>query len=112
MSRNPEAEALFSELRRVKDLLSKGWTQEAYARDAEHDPCEATAPEAVCFCILGACAKVGVETGHNLGYYFRLEIERAGYVDVPTYNDDPERTKEDILGLCDKIIEKAKKMYE
>lgn len=112
MSRNPEAEELFSELSRVRELLSMGWTQETYARDADHAACEPAAPQAVCFCVLGACVKVEVETGHNPVNLFLSEIKRAGYLDVPTYNDDPERTKEDILGLCDKVIERAKKTYE
>lgn len=112
MSRNPEAEKLFSELSRVKALLSMGWTKEAYARDAEHTVCEPDAPQAVCFCVLGACTKVSVEMGHNPIYHFLEEIRRAGYGDVPTYNDDPDRTKEDILGLCDKVIERAKTTYE
>lgn len=112
MSRNPEAEKLFSELRRVKGLLSMGWTKEVYARDAEHEVCEPESPRAVCFCLLGACAKVWEETGYNPVNHFLAQIMIEGYEDIPTYNDDPERTKEDVLGLCDKVIERAKKTYE
>lgn len=99
-----------SEVLRVRELLSKGWTQEAYARDAEFNECEATAPEAARFCILGACEKVWAEMGHNPVSAFLSEIMAIGYQDVPTYNDDPERTKEDVLGLCDKIIKTIEKV--
>jgi len=114
----------------AKSLLEeKGWTQGYYARDIYNDRLAPWKQEAVCFCTVGALIRVsgelrfqiahGNET-KNLSLFEKQELLDAidvqtslardylfkgvGAVHTPTWNDDPTRTKQDVLDAYDRGI--------
>jgi hypothetical protein len=90
-------------LERAADLIEPegAWTQGVYARDAEgHILGAGTAPEAVCFCALGAIEHIG---GHGapakafLARHIMPEGYRSTTHTVGSFNDDPRRTQAEVV---------------
>lgn len=89
-----------------KILVEKGWTQGCFARDAMALPIEWTSGGAKSFCLAGAISFVADHDRENFSMH-ELLLNRIRYKTgkiVSSYNDAPERTKEDVLALLDGII--------
>jgi hypothetical protein len=88
-------------LDRAADLiLQKGWTQEVHARDESGDSDFVTADSAVCFCALGAISAAygsdpSDETGVDAQFHLRKVL--PAYASIPDWNDDPVRTKDEVV---------------
>jgi hypothetical protein len=131
-------------LQEVRKVVANGWTQEAYAKNANDNyisndekygtAIDPTDPEAVKFCISGACAKViNYRVINNMfepdpeeaydypGKYAEwFELIDALAENLPEFNSDetgtslagwndaPERTQQDVLDLIDKTIASLK----
>lgn len=84
--------------------IKRGWIQEFYAKDG-------------CMCLSGAITEntpmdyFDADIMHSARGRVRNIIESEIYaisthVSIPTWNDDPNRTKEDVLNLLNQIKEK------
>lgn len=116
-------------LERARALITppEAWTTKAFARTAkgilfpEGQRVQHSAPEAVCWCAVGACRKAaGVKRLFDenyaasdravqaLGKQLRPEGWEGSFADVHSYNDD--HTHAEVLALFDRAIaaEKAK----
>lgn len=91
-------------LRAVRAKIEHGWCQRYYAMDSGGGKVPPTSPAAVCWCILGAYKAV---TNDNNGGPFRF-IDRAlkgtGYSFADDWQDEPSRTKGEVLGFMDLAI--------
>lgn len=99
-------------LKRAKELIERGWTQNTRARDAEGDPTHADSADAVMFCVEGACVRAAFETGID-GWAIEDRLETAlgkrGFnASIARWNDRPDRTKEEVLTLMEEAIHDAK----
>ena len=117
-------------LETAKALIEEnGWTQGYYARNAANDKIPSWKQEAVCFCTVGAliraCGELRDHIYHSeetkeLSLYEKqvlldaLEVHTSlardylfkgvGEPHTPTWNDDPTRTKQDVLDAYDRAI--------
>lgn len=81
------------------------WTQGALARDKDGEKCDHYEDVAASFCTMGFiyCAygehsREGFKAMTELGEYLDLQCDG---VTIPGWNDDPERTKEQVIeALC------------
>lgn len=95
-------------------LLEKGWTQGAYARNTKGIVCFVTDPGAACFCLVGALsvASRGSAYGQlervNRALRRTLGQMNTGSTFASDYNDARGRTREDVVALIDKTIERVK----
>lgn len=83
-------------------LETKGWTQGAFARDANGISISDDEESAVCFCTIGALNRVSCENvvcGHNTEGHKAYEHLRnsIGRHRVTKWNDYDDRTKEDVI---------------
>lgn len=94
----------------AQQKITEGWTQGAYARmsnevdDGGKVPVDS--PLATCWCIMGAVFAV---TPAGVPYRMALDKlkEANGWEDTSNiiqWNDDPDRTQEQVLELFDKVI--------
>lgn len=98
-------------LREARELIAQGWTQHAFARDAQGEICAASEAVATCWCIRGAVRRVCL-TGESSesplwGKVLHTLSTTLGRGGLAEWNDAPERTKEEVLSLFDRAIEKA-----
>lgn len=84
-------------LNRVADRLERGWTQGAYARDADGHPIDFTDDGAVCWCLEGAFYVE--DTGdHHARLTALYALCDATHVDnLPEFNDTPGRTQAEVV---------------
>lgn len=88
-------------LRAVRELLSdpSRWTRGAYARDAEGNYANASGPNAVCWCAVGAFEKV---TGYKSGAISRsidslLRLWGFDPTELVERNDGPNNPEMDVM---------------
>lgn len=82
----------------AKLLVEKGWTQGYYAHDAAGNDTEANTKDAVCFCALGALARVrGVSFPSDVDPMALALCRVIGTRDVDSWNDAPGRTAEEVI---------------
>jgi hypothetical protein len=96
-------------LRRMKTLLRKGWTQNVSARNAKGYATLFTAADATRFCLLGAEYRAAYELESQVPIEAVEPLLRrcAKARNIPDYNDDPKRTKKEILAVVDCAIQKV-----
>jgi hypothetical protein len=92
----------------------KNWTQDTYARDETGASVKAHSPAAVCFCSLGAIESFfhseefdGLEVMHARDFLYTAANQIADGRTVANYNDDPDRTHDEIMALWDRAKEIA-----
>ena len=104
-------------LRRAKEVVAtKGWCQGVAARDEEDNPTLTYSGRACKFCFHGAIWYALWEIG-GLCRIYDAEIAQTitsivpestttnhGYIVLGDWNDDPKRTKKQVLAMYDKII--------
>jgi hypothetical protein len=97
-------------IKAIKELLSdpKRWTKERYARDSFGNSVDVSSPSACCWCLAGACIKIG--DGLAYAYIYKAINSQGTHQSVTYYNDNGFRTHQEILEMLDLAIEKAKKM--
>lgn len=91
-------------LKAARALIEKGWTQKWFARDAAGDVCNSSSPNAVCWCVIGACHATGIPDD-TIAYMARTQ--KIAY--LPRWNDAPDRTQAEVLALFDKAIALAER---
>lgn len=97
----------------MKALLERGWCQGASARDGDGLIVSILDERAVQYCLVGAMDKVcesnitspEVTTLHDLIFESIEDPNPNEYEHIPDYNDRPNRTKEEVLALLDKVVE-------
>lgn len=97
-------------LKKMRDLLAKGWTQETFARDAEGNEVSPYSPAAASFCLYGAYNRVAEENSlfHGMPPSLLQVIERqCHHKNLDVFNDVPGRTQAEILALIDRAIKLA-----
>ena len=92
------------ELKAARQLIEQGWCKGVFAQNNHYLPVDCKSEEACRFCALGALRRVS--------YWFDLRSEQAlaealGTHKIGEWNDDPARTKEDVLAVYDKAIAAA-----
>ena len=103
---NPAQRVLFIAQSRIR----QGWTQNTSARDVDGNPCMSQSSKAVCWCTLGALSAAKVrdlpEDVRTI-VYRSLEVAVkafGGPSDTARWNDEPHRTKEDVIEVFDEAI--------
>lgn len=103
---------------RAHTLLSDRslWTQGSFARDSTGAPCLLKSPTAVCFCMVGALAKVDLDLsdqtdveGHVRMYYspFLMKVLKVSTLEqVFEFNDSA--SYEDVIRVLDLCIQEIK----
>jgi hypothetical protein len=104
---------LLTDLIAVRELLSapERWTKGYGARNSEGTPVDSFSPDACCWCLVGACARV--TEANEAGNSGRFDVLRASLRPkagpcLVRLNDAPERTHAEILAVIDKAIEKER----
>jgi len=99
-------------LTKVQEQLRKGWTQGALARQADGTPTFTHDDKAVAWSLPGACMLV---THHDAHPARERGLRRAiGFhigEFITAYNDNPERTQEEIISMIDDLIKSMKVNY-
>jgi hypothetical protein len=88
----------------IEGLIQRGWIQRCYARDAGGYRVDPHDSRATCWCLLGACMRAEVDFETGVRDLIRLAIDPDKKIMLPTWNDAPERTKEEVL----EVIRRAK----
>lgn len=100
-------------LKSARELLSDPvrWTKGCLARDANGVSVHAS--NGVCWCLMGAVIKVCPDdddymTRSSARHFIHESLEgQSIYGDIPSFNDAPDTTHEDLLKTLDKAIEFA-----
>lgn len=91
-------------LRKARELIeTKGWTQGAYARSAKGEPVDWYNKRACQFCLNGA---LNYAEGLAFVSYDGRELirEAVGQPNTIKWNDEPTRTKAEVLAVFDRAI--------
>lgn len=97
-------------LKEARALIAdeKNWTQDSFARNSAGETTEPADDEAVCYCAIGALAKVArLSPECNLPAENLVEEEALmlGWINVPEFNDN--HTHAEVLALFDRAIARA-----
>lgn len=94
-----EKQVFLTKLRRARDLIQSGWTQGEDARDAEGHPTYLENDGATCWCMVGALVRAGIPRSQ-----FEFEYPNGESESVLFWNDEPKRTKAEVLACFDNSI--------
>ncbi|WP_420825587.1 DUF6197 family protein [Terrihabitans soli] len=86
---------------RARDRVKAGWSQQAFARDGEDRPTSEWSPTAVRWDAMGSVWAVG---GTLAEINFLRSFLPLGSGGLLTWNDDPERSPEQVIQLFDDAI--------
>lgn len=105
--------AAITALEAARALLDdpKHWTQKRYAANKRGEEANPVGPEAVCWCSLGALAKVtrsSIVRETPTFWHAQGLLESELSVSVIRFNDDPRRTHADVLAAFDRAIARVK----
>lgn len=109
-------------LMRAKVKIVCGWTQGMLAEDEDGSDCVPTDPAAVCWCSMGAIESAVGRERSSAGWPYEQRQEYQAAIDalkriilrdfketeIPVWNDDEHRTKDEVLNAFDKAIALAK----
>jgi hypothetical protein len=87
-------------LARAAELLRAGWVQEEFATDANGDTVSFDAPQATCFCTLGAIHRAGHDLRLGLNERTEARIALGAMLatgDLIGWNDTPGRTQAEVV---------------
>jgi hypothetical protein len=94
-------------LREARALVQRGWTQRWFAKDAIGRRCHSDNPLAACWCASGA---LGRASGLNSVVYSKAIAALnavVGDVGIAAWNDEPDRTQDEVLAAFSRAIERA-----
>jgi hypothetical protein len=95
-------------LNAAADTIERGWCQGTYARDAAGNRIRHDAPEAVSFCVRGAVHRqFELMSDPDKVAAFGFLHASSGIEDLVPWNDDPSRTKAEVVGLLRNAAEMA-----
>jgi hypothetical protein len=103
-------------IRRARQRIRRGWTQNAYARDRDGVTVDSNSPEASCWCVMGALgedvADFFAQPDVVVSVYCRLhrlcevsdiaEENTITFGSLSDWNDYPDRTKKEVLEVFKK----------
>lgn len=107
-------------LRKARALVERGWTQGTSARDLSGNGLPEYDSHAVCWCITGALTAIRAsrhrtdqeredELNARRALSTALIRQSANFIALTAWNDDPSRTKNEVLKLFDDTIERLEK---
>lgn len=96
------------EARRLLDV-PEAWTKGSRARDERGRPILPGSPEAVCWCLYGACERASNGEEFPATSAICCELGRSN---LGGWNDEPGRTHADVIGLLDQVIANLEKEDE
>jgi hypothetical protein len=92
----------------AKDKIMQGWCKGAFAKDLIGNTVNPESDKATRWCAVGAMMAVANDDNllvfGTLTNLFREYI--GGHISLPDWQDQPERTQEDVLQLFDLVIQK------
>lgn len=97
----PARKVFIAKLREMRKLLQRGWTRCAAARDAYGCSVSVRSKYAVCWCISGAARAVGLPPWTTV-------MRQPGAWTIADWNDDPHRTKAEVIACIDNSIRALK----
>ncbi|WZO97276.1 hypothetical protein EP7_004300 [Isosphaeraceae bacterium EP7] len=89
-------------LNEARKLVEKGWCKGTSARNAAGEPTGTTDVDAVAWCPYGAMGAIPGASFIRTTDRYRKSIGRLA---ISKWNDEPERTKEEVLAAFDRAIE-------
>ena len=101
-------------LKRAKNLIKKGWTQDAYARNVDGTKVEPTDPDAVKFCMRGALYRAcrdfdsEISMSRTYDYLHKIHYKDDKSLSLVDINDGA-KTKKEVIDVFDKLIEYVEK---
>lgn len=93
-------------LREARALIAKGWAQGAFARDKCGSKVLHYSPDACAWCLSGALRAAWGGSEEYL-HARNFVVAVIGASCLPTWNDAPDRTKEDVLAALDEVISRV-----
>ena len=85
--------------------IAKGWCQGVSAQDSNGHVCRNDAPYATNWCLIGALAAAYPERNeHRFNVTLNLQ-SKLGHLQFAKWNDDPKRTKQEVIALLESIGE-------
>lgn len=84
---------------RGKERIKDGWCQGSLWTDTEGVDCDLN--RAACYCALGAITEVEVDSEHDA---YCILVGQLGGDRLSDWNDDPDRTKQEVLDLFTRAI--------
>jgi len=105
-------------LKETKRLIKGGWTKNAYARLSDGRACSWGHKDAMCFSVDGALLHVTAGTTVDDWYLSEVAYRKARRLleqgaliiqgrSATAFNDEPTRTKQDVIDLIDNAISRA-----
>lgn len=107
-------------VKRAREIISApgAWTQNAFARRVDGSRVDPTSEGACKFCAVGALAKAHLEIKMKTISQDLMEASNFVGMCIPgatqtwrlslaSYNDDPDRTQEEVIAVFDRAIERA-----
>ena len=87
------------------EYITKGWCQGVAAEDENGRVCMPDASYAAKWCLIGACVAAYPErAGHRFQVATKLQ-HTLGNLHYAKWNDDPKRTKQEVIALLESIGE-------
>lgn len=86
------------------DRVSRGFCKRAYAINYAGDMISPDDENAVAWCTLGALGDIGRNDYIPIDMAWKILLDTYDIDSIPTWNDQPERTKEDVIELYKKAI--------
>lgn len=91
------------------------WTQGFFAKTVTGEHCASRAPEATCWCLVGACNKLVRDGGDDFYYAHEAaskllhdQVAKRGFNGLDRFNDDYKTTIEDIRQVINDSITEAR----
>ena len=91
-------------LKKALAKIEQGWVQGVFARDKDGKPTDYASDEACVWCASGAIKAVNGGVFLDAAAVFLERVIPRGYVDVPDWNDAPERTQAEVIEAFKKAI--------
>jgi len=96
---NAHTQELIDILIGAKGFIERGWTQGELARDKQGNAVRPEDPNAVCWCVEGAIKAAGCNEKWR---QIKEVLKEHGSFPAYRWNDDSDRTKEEVLEMLDK----------
>jgi hypothetical protein len=96
-------------------LVTDGWTQGEWAKDANGKGLVYDNPKATCFCAEGAILRSGASEDSSIPQEDAQERLKEAIVStesIADWNDAPERTQEEVIVAFSRAIELEKKLLK
>jgi hypothetical protein len=86
-------------------IINKGWTQKVFARDEFNNRISQYDKSACSYCMIGACRTAAMR--HNVGPISALNALKnaINHPFISVWNDNPYRTKEEVIEAFNKAID-------